>query len=190
MYKRTKTVENIPTELLKCIVQISKSCCRMTLTRSCLPGKFTPKLVAGLLLSEAVSSCPNNKVKRANQSFINSTAIVVRHRIMKGWCHQGYLFPNTSRAAFYLCGFFKLTLFNILISIKLKFMKYEYLLRVTSITVLYLFIFYHYYYYYYYFFFFFFDGVGFVIFFFALSFNFAKRGYIPVIKISWPGVTL
>ena len=32
-------------------------------------------------------------------------------------------------------------------------------------------------------FFFFFDGVGFVISFFASSFNFAKRGHIPVIKI-------
>ena len=32
----------------------------------------------------------------------------------------------------------------------------------------------------------FFDGVGF-IFFFALSFNFAKRGHIPIIKIVWPG---
>ena len=133
-----------------------------------------------------MSSCPNNKVKRANQSFINSTAIVVRHRIIKGWCHQGYLFLNTSRAAFYLCEcvcvFFKLTLFNILISVKLKFMKYEHLLQVTSITILYLFfiiiiiiIL---------FFFFFFDGVGFIFYF---VFNFAKRGHIPIIKIVWPG---
>ena len=30
------------------------------------------------------------------------------------------------------------------------------------------------------------DGVGF-IFFFASSFNFAKRGHIPIIKIVWPG---
>ena len=73
-----------------------------------------------------------------------------------------------------------LTLFTILISVKLKFMKYEHLLQVTSITIFYLFIFYHYYYYYY--IFFFFDGVGF-IFFFASSFNFAKRGHIPIIKI-------
>ena len=34
--------------------------------------------------------------------------------------------------------------------------------------------------------FFFLDGVGF-IFFFASSFNFAKRGHIQIIKIVWPG---
>ena len=52
--------------------------------------------------------------------------------------------------------FFKLTLFDILISVKLKFMKYEHLLQVNSINILYLFIFYYYYYYYYYFYFIFF----------------------------------
>ena len=79
---------------------------------------------------------------------------------------------------------FKLTLFTILISVKRKFMKYEHLLQVTGITIFYLFIFYHHYYYYY--IFFFLDGVGF-IFFFASSFNFAKRGHIQIIKIVWPG---
>ena len=127
-----------------------------------------------------------------NQSFINSTAIVVLHRIMKGdairaICSQT---PAELLSIFVcVCVIFKLTLFNILISVKLKFMKYERLLQVTSITILYLFIFYHHYYYYYFFFFFFFfffDGVGF-IFFFASSFNFAKRGHIPMIKIVWPG---
>ena len=46
---------------------------------------FLDSLIILHTLFEAVSSCPNNKVKRANRSaFINSTAIVVRHRIMKG----------------------------------------------------------------------------------------------------------
>ena len=74
---------------------------------------------------------------------------------------------------------FKLTLFDILISVKLKFMNYEHLLLYFRLLVLLFFI-------HYFlsllllFFFFFFDGVGFIFYF---AFNFAKRGHIPIIKM-------